>query len=95
MFRITKAFENPITFIYKIEGKVADSSLSEWTKELSTLTSGSGRQVILDFSQVFFISPKALEVLIKKMTDQLYILNCGIEMRNLLHASGMAGRMLE
>ncbi len=95
MFRITKAFENSNTFIYKIEGKVTDNSVTEWQEELNNLKTAAGHHVILDFSQVFFISSKALQILMKNMTEELFILNCDIEMRNLLHASGMAKRMLE
>ena len=95
MFRITKAFENSITFIYKIEGKVTDNSIPEWQEELNKLKAEAGFQVILDFSQVFYISPGALQALLANMTDQVYILNCGIEIRNVLHAFGLAGRMLE
>ena len=95
MFRITKAFENRSTFIFRIEGKVTDTTLPAWIAEINSFKQLEGRQVILDFCDLLSICPAALEALLKNITDDLFILNCGVEIRNLLHASGLAGRMLE
>src|SRR5262245_13691162 len=95
MFRITKAFENPITYIFRIEGKITDNGLSDWADEINKFKSVSGRQVILDFSQLFFIAPKAVEMLLNNITENVFILNCSTEIRNRFHSSGLSGRMLE
>ncbi|MCI0446285.1 hypothetical protein L0152_24110 [bacterium] len=95
MFRITKTFENRITFIFRIEGKITDNGLTDWAYEINKFKTVSGRQVILDFSQLFFIAPKAVDMLLNNMTENLYILNCSTDIRNRFHSSGLGGRMLE
>lgn len=95
MFRITKTFENPITYIFRIEGKITDNGLTDWADEINKFKTVSGRQVILDFSQLFFIAPRAVEVLLNNITENVYILNCSTEIRNRFHSSGLGGRMLE
>lgn len=95
MFRITKAFENEATEIIRIEGKITDENLFEWDQEIRSIQFQSGHHVILDFAQVWFISSEAVQILMKLLTDRVYILNCGMEVRNILHASGLSGRMLE
>ncbi len=95
MFRITKTFENEATVIFRIEGKITDENLSEWDQEIKSIRFLNGHHVILDFAQVWHISSKAVDVLMKLLTDRVYILNCGMEVRNVLHASGLSARMLE
>ena len=95
MFRISKAFENDSVEILRIEGKITEENLAEWNRQISLLNTNEGRQIILDFAQVWFISFKAVEVLIHFLNDHIFILNCGMEVRNVLHASGLSARMLE
>jgi len=95
MFRITKTFENPVTYIFRIEGKITDNGLTDWADEINKFKTVFDRQVILDFSHLFFITPEAVEVLLNNMTENLYILNCSTEIRNRFHSSGLGGRMLE
>lgn len=95
MFRITKAFENQSTFIYRIEGQVADDNLETWTREMIALSPSHGHQVILDFSRVWSISQAALMVLLTLMQEDIFVLNCGMEVRNILHASGFSSKVLE
>jgi anti-anti-sigma regulatory factor len=95
MFRINKAFQNESTEIIRIEGKITDENILDWEQEIQTIQSHNGREIILDFAQVWFISPKAVEMLLNRLNDRIYILNCGMEVRNLLHASGLSARMLE
>jgi anti-anti-sigma regulatory factor len=95
MLRITKAFENDATSIYKIEGKINEETLAVWAEELSALKKVTDRQIILDFSQVWFICTKGVETLVKLMSNNLYLMNCPMEMRNRLHSAGLSERMLE
>lgn len=95
MFRITKAFENEKTSIFKIEGKVTDESLEVWSREIRSLRNGVDRQTILDFCHVWFISSRAISVLIESVSDNLFLLNCPTEARNVLHSAGLAARMIE
>lgn len=94
MFRITKAFDNESTEIFRIEGQVSDESLQEWIQEIALLRPANGRTVILDFAQVWFISTKAVVALIDNLSDHCYVMNCGMELRNVLHVSGFSERML-
>ncbi len=95
MLRITKTFENDRTSIYKVEGKITEEILAVWTKELRALGHIPGRHIILDFSQVWSICIKGVDVLVKLMSDHLYVMNCPMEVRNVLQAAGLSARMLE
>ncbi len=95
MFRITKIFENPSLAIYKIEGKVADENLPVWMTELETLQKQAGRQLILDFCQVWSINAKAVEMLMSHLTNGTRVMNPNMDMRNMLHAAGLSSKVLE
>jgi hypothetical protein len=95
MFRITKTFENSATRLYRIEGKVTDEGLSDWNRELNRIIFPRDRQVILDFCGVWFFCVKAVEILLNQITEDVFVVNCGMELRNVFHASGLSARMLE
>lgn len=98
MFRITKIFEIPSLTIHKIEGKVTDESLQVWIDELSALNSQPDRKVILDFCQVWAISERGVEFLAAHLSNNshdIHIINPSMDVRNLLHASGLSKRVLE
>ncbi|MDZ7344803.1 MAG: hypothetical protein ONA90_09870 [candidate division KSB1 bacterium] len=95
MFRITKIFENPLLVIYKIEGEIADASLSVWTDELKALQKQANRQRILDFSRVWSISADALQSLMANLSNGIFVMNPSIEVRNTLHTAGLSAKVLE
>jgi anti-anti-sigma regulatory factor len=95
MLRITKAFENDSTSIYRVEGKITEESLGVWAEEISALHGVTGRQVILDFSHLWSICPNGVKVLVEAISNGLYFMNCPMEVRNVLHAAGLSNRMLE
>jgi anti-anti-sigma regulatory factor len=95
MLRITKAFENDSISIYKIEGKISEETLGVWAEEIRALNKMADRQIILDLSQVWFICTKGMEVLVQLMSNNLYLLNCPMEVRNVLHTAGLSARILE
>jgi STAS domain. len=94
MFRITKAYENDSTEIFRIEGEVTDENLQNWTQAIALLQPSDSKSVILDFAQVWFMSTRAVEELIRVLTDRSYVMNGGMELRNLLHVSGLSEKML-
>jgi anti-anti-sigma regulatory factor len=94
MFRITKAYENDSTEIFRIEGQVTDDALQEWIHAIALLQPTDSKAVILDFAQVWFMSTKAVEALIRVLDDRSYVMNCGMELRNVLHVSGLSEKML-
>ena len=94
MFRITKTFENEATEIFQIEGQVSDETAGEWSREIELLKKDNARTVILDFAHVWFISNKGVEALRGILSDSCYVMNCGMEVRNVLYMSGMSSRML-
>jgi len=94
MFRITKTYENASTQIFRIEGQVSDDNLEEWIREIEVLKSSSSSAVILDFAQVWFMSTKAVQALMGVLSEDCFVMNCGMELRNVLHVSGMSDRML-
>jgi anti-anti-sigma regulatory factor len=95
MFRITKIFENSLLAIYKIEGKITDDNLQAWTEELAALQKQADRQLILNFCQVWSISAKAIEILMAHLTNDVRVMNPSMDVRNMLHAAGLAAKVLE
>lgn len=95
MFRIKQIFENEYTLIVKIEGRVLDESAETWASAIEPLTRCPRQSVILDFSQVWFICPKALNTLRGILYPNIYMMNCPIELRNILHTAGEATHILE
>jgi len=94
MFRITKVFEDDSTEIFRIEGQVTDEGIANWIGEIELIKKNNSRTLILDFVHVWFISTKAVQALMEILSDRCYVMNCGIEVRNVLYASGMSSRML-
>jgi hypothetical protein len=95
MFRITKALENNATLLYRIEGRLTDEGLTDWNQEVIAMMETNDRQVILDFCGVWYMSIKAVDVLVNHIKNHVFILNCGMELRNVMHACGLSARMLE
>jgi anti-anti-sigma regulatory factor len=94
MFRITKAYENDATEIFRIEGQVSDENMAEWIQEIEVIKQSNGRAIILDLAHVWFISAKAVQALMGILSEHCYVNNCGMEVRNVFHVSGMSERML-
>jgi anti-anti-sigma regulatory factor len=93
MFRITKAFENEKTAIYKVEGRILEDLAEVWVDQLEELQD-NGRQIILDMGQVWYLSQKGIEVFVQKRFPNFYLLNCSMEVRNTLQAAGCAATVL-
>lgn len=95
MFRIRKIWENDLTSILKIEGEISDSDLSIWAEEVGTLTQDGPRQTVLDCCSVTSISPKALEVLSGRLSGGIYLVNCPVWIKNILHSAGRSKNILD
>ena len=66
-----------------------------WADEMSALVKLSDGQVIMDFCSVSFMSPNVIEILIKLLSDRIYLLNCSNFARNMLHAAGRSANLLD
>lgn len=95
MFRIRKIWENNLTLILKIEGEISDSDLSIWAEEVGALTQEGTRQTVLDCCSVTSISPKALEVLSERLSGGIYVVNCPVWVKNILHSAGRSKNILD
>jgi anti-anti-sigma regulatory factor len=95
MFRINKIFENYQTEIIKVEGEIKDSDAKDWAASLQSIMNESPRQIILDFCDATFVSSKAVEILIRQMTQNIFLLNCPTAVKNLVHAAGRPESVLE
>jgi len=94
MYRITKAYENEKLSIYCIEGKVTDEVTDNWMEEMSRLKDFQDHEIILDLSQLWYLSSRAAEVLMNSLQNNLFLLNCPLPVRNVLHVSGLSSRTL-
>ena len=95
MFRIRKLYENGLTSIIKIEGEISDENLPDWKNELTRLIKLSERQVILEIGYVTYMCPKAVEVLRKLLTKDIFLLNGQTSVRNMLHGAGLSANVLD
>ena len=83
-----------LVFVVDSRMEKTDENLESWTEEIAALRKLTARQTILDLCQVWFLSAKALEILIAVMSNDLYLLNCSMEVRNVLHTSGLSARLI-
>ncbi len=95
MFRIDKVFENDQTEIIRVEGEIKDSDAKDWAESLQSIMNGASRQIILDFCDATFVSSKAIETLIRQMSQNVFLLNCPTTVQNLVHATGFSKQVLE
>lgn len=95
MFRIRKILENEITSIFKIEGEISNSNLSAWAEEIDGMISPNTRQILLDCSSVSSICPKALEILSKRLSEGVYLVNCPVGVKNILQSAGRSRNILD
>lgn len=95
MFRIKKVFENDLTTILKIEGEILDENLQDWIDEIKRSIKLAQKQIILEICHVTFLSPKAVEVLIKLLTKDIFLLNCPTSVKNMLHSAGLSANVLD
>ncbi|NIR47619.1 hypothetical protein GWO43_04115 [candidate division KSB1 bacterium] len=95
MFIIRKMFKNDLTLILKIEGAITERNFVIWSNEISYLIKRADRQIILEFCEVTSLIPKAVNILIELITNDMYLLNCPIFAKNMLHSAGLAKNVLD
>ncbi len=95
MFRIKTIYENNLTSIIKIEGEISDENLPDWKNEISRLIELPEQEIIFEICYVTFMSPKAVEVLIKLLTRKIFLLNCSTSVSNMLHSAGLSANVLD
>ncbi len=74
MLRITKTSERSPQVTLKIEGQIAGKWAAEFEKECLRWL-GRGSAVVLDFSEVSFVSTEAVTILRRLLSMKLEILN--------------------
>ena len=94
MFRIHKTFENATLLLLKIEGEVTDRHLSDWSEALEVIASKSKKQIILDFCNVSYISRNAVGSLLGQISEKIFLLNCKMPLKNMLHSVGLGENVL-
>ncbi len=95
MFRIKNIYENDLTSILRIEGEISDEDVPDWKNEISRLIKLPEREIILDICYVTFMCPRAVEVLIKLLTKEIFLLNCLTPVSNMLHSAGLSANVLD
>ena len=94
MFRISKAFENDSTILFKIEGEIGEGELVDWANLIFRCTEPSHKQIIFDICDVVFMSTNAPALLLQHMRDNIFLLNCPAAVRNIMHAAGRSANVL-
>ncbi len=95
MFRIKNIYENDLTSILRIEGEISDEDVPDWKNEINRLIKLPEREIILDICYVTFMCPRAVEVLIKLLTKEIFLLNCLTPVSNMLHSAGLSANVLD
>jgi hypothetical protein len=95
MFRISKAFENDSTILFKIEGEIGEGALADWASALASCIEPTQKQIIFDICDVVFFSAKAPAILMQQMHHNIFLLNCPAAVRNIMHAAGRSANVLE
>ena len=94
MYRINKVFETESLALVRIEGEVSDRDLADWGQCLRSIRQDSSRRVILDFCEVAFISPSAVEALVRQLDAETFLLNCSTTLRNMVCSAGCCKNLL-
>jgi anti-anti-sigma regulatory factor len=95
MFRVDKVFENYQTELIKVAGEIKDRDAGDWAESLQSIINGSPKQIILDFCDMTYLSPKAAEILIQRLSTSIFLLNCPTAVKNLVRAAGRLENVLE
>ena len=95
MFRIKQLYENDLTSIIKIQGKIAREDVPDWRVEIAPFMQPSEKQLILEISYVDYMCPEAVQVLIKLLRSDILLMDGPITVRNMLEAAGLASQVLD
>jgi anti-anti-sigma regulatory factor len=94
MYRINGVFENETLALVRIEGQVSDRELADWEQSLQSIRPDGSRRLILDFCEVAFISPRAVEALVLQLGAETLLLNCSTTLRNMICSAGCCKNLL-
>ena len=94
MYRINRVFENEALALVRIEGEVNDRELVDWEQALQSIWQGNRRRIILDFCEVAFLSPRAVEALVRQLEAETLLLNCSTTVRNMICSAGCSQNLL-
>lgn len=95
MFRAKSVYSSPTTKIVKIEGMVKEADIEPWSDLMAELSKSSTTELVLDFSSVGFLDPRAVNVLRQHITERMYLLNCSSLVRNMLQTTGLRRNVLD
>ncbi|MBX2989584.1 MAG: STAS domain-containing protein [Bacteroidetes bacterium] len=95
MFRAKNIYSSPTTRIIKIEGMVREADIEPWSDLMTELSKSSPTELVLDFSSVGFLDPRAVSVLRQHITERVYLLNCNTLVRNMLQTTGLRRNVLD
>lgn len=95
MFRAKNVYSSSATTIIKIEGEIRESDIEPWAEVMAELKHSSGCELVLDFSSVGFMTPRAVSVLQQHINDNMYLLNCSSLVRNMLQTTGLNKNVLD
>jgi len=96
MFRIQKIFENDLTIIWKIEGKIFSNEKSQfWIDEINRLVAHVRKQIIFDMCAVTFMGSTAAQMFVGLNTKNVYLLNCPTFVKNMLQSAGSSLHVLD
>lgn len=95
IFRIRTILENELTSILKIEGSISEDDLSAWAKEIGRITSSGVHQTVLECSSVSSICPEGLNVLLGRLSNGVYLVNCPVGVKNMLQTAGRSKHVLD
>lgn len=94
MFRIHRTFENRALLLLRVEGEITDRHLNDWAEALEIISANSEKQIILDFCKVSYISRNAVGSLLGQISEKMFLLNCQMSLKNMLHSVGLAENIL-
>jgi hypothetical protein len=95
MFRISRVFETAAVVIVKVSGQIKDSDQAAWPAFLDSLRNETGRWVVLDFSEVTRIEPRATTTLLRRLPETVLLMNCPTDVRNVVESAGLTDQILD
>ena len=93
---MSRVFETSSVTIVKVAAQACASASVTWPAScLEELGRDSFRWVVLDFCDISRIEPKAAEILIRTLPQQVLLLNCSTGIKNMADSAGLGNQVLE
>ena len=93
-FRIRKVFEQDGFSIIKVEGDISTENFLEWSEKLKQVLAETPLPIVLDFSSVGFLTPRAVDLFQGLLRPHMYMFNLPSSTKNIMESAGLSQHII-